>query len=595
MKAATLLDRAGLLLLAAMVSLPMLHPLHRNPIPSFWAEWWAVALGLLAAACLLIRPSAWQAMVLPRITLLPLIVALVCLVQISQQRVFFVEPALLQVGMLLWAALLIITGRLARERFGFDGLADVLAVALLVSALLNSLIVLLQIPGIDHSGGGWVFASPGGASHGNLGQPNHLNHVLWLGLASAMCLHLRGRIGLMATVIAMAVLLFASTLSASRSILLYALLLTTLGWLFQRRAAAPATARRAWQLCLPLLPAVALMQWAHKHLLSEWFGLPGATAYDRLFLQVSGFDQRLRLWHAAWQTFIDSPWLGAGAGSLPWQLFSANEHMAENWRPGVAEHVHNLFLQLLAEFGLVATIPAVLLLALWLWSLRGRTWTPAGLWMAAILCIGFVHSQLEYPLWYAFFLGITALLLGAADAAGPRLATGVRGAALAALVLAAAAVPLNLLRLDYQKLGSALDAMAAPQATTETRRRAILGLLDMEHQSLIFPHVLATLAATMTADRNQLPAKLDLCQRAMHFAPANNVVFKCGLLLALAGRDVEARLQTVRAMRAFPGDIPALLSELRASAPLEPKFTVLLDAVETEAKITKAAQRAPAR
>ena len=60
-------DWLGLACLAAMVSLPLLHPRHYNPIPSFWSEWWAFAFGLSAAALLLIRPGVWRPFGLPAV------------------------------------------------------------------------------------------------------------------------------------------------------------------------------------------------------------------------------------------------------------------------------------------------------------------------------------------------------------------------------------------------------------------------------------------------------------------------------------------------------------------------------------------------
>jgi hypothetical protein len=77
-------------------------------------------------------------------------------------------------------------------------------------------------------------------------------------------------------------------------------------------------------------------------------------------------------------------------------------------------HAHNALLDLLAETGLLAALCMVVPLALWL---RSVPWSKPDLdtgWMSTLIAIQAAHSMVEYPLWHANFLGLTALLLGAA-------------------------------------------------------------------------------------------------------------------------------------------------------------------------------------
>ena len=63
-----LFARASLLLIGLAWTAPFLQPYHRYPLPSFYGEWLAVVLGLLALAPLL-RRGAWDGLQLPVMTL----------------------------------------------------------------------------------------------------------------------------------------------------------------------------------------------------------------------------------------------------------------------------------------------------------------------------------------------------------------------------------------------------------------------------------------------------------------------------------------------------------------------------------------------
>ena len=79
-------------------------------------------------------------------------------------------------------------------------------------------------------------------------------------------------------------------------------------------------------------------------------------------------------------------------------------------------HSHNSFLNLLAEMGIVGTALVLLGMA---WAIRGcfqRANAPAGVLILALISVSLVHSTLEYPLWYVYFLSIFALFIGFAPA-----------------------------------------------------------------------------------------------------------------------------------------------------------------------------------
>jgi len=124
-------------------------------------------------------------------------------------------------------------------------------------------------------------------------------------------------------------------------------------------------------------------------------------------------------WQKAWQIFLSAPWFGHGWGSYPLYGFLTNVYPT-TFRPYETDvlftHSHNSFLNLLAEMGIVGT--ALVLLGM-LWAIRGcfqRANAPAGVFILALMSVSLVHSALEYPLWYIYFLSIFALFIGFAPA-----------------------------------------------------------------------------------------------------------------------------------------------------------------------------------
>jgi len=539
------LDQAALLCLAAMVVLPFQHPHHFNPIPSFLAEWWAALLGLAACGFAFLRPAAWQAFPLPRILLLPFGLILALLLQFALGRFAFVQTGLLMAAILLWAALMACLGRDLTRRRGLEWLADGLAAAFLAGGLLAVLVMALQVQG--GSPLGLVFPRQG-APYSNLAQQNHLNDYLWLAVASALYLHGRGRLGLGWLASLLALLLLASALSSSRSILLYAAVLTFLVWLAARRGdpALAALRRPAWLL----LPGALLCLVLSRELAPLLAQDLGSGTLERFYAEAKGGGIRLQLWRTALSAVADAPWLGQGVGSVPRLYF----HYAELAPPGqaapMAEHVHNLVLQWLVEFGIPLGLALLALLGAWLRAFLARPLTLARWWLLALLAVMGIHSLLEYPLWYTFFLGPFALLLGAGDRGEKVLANGRRGLVSFALILALGAAILGILRQDYLDMERLLNWRALGQGQQDMPA-SVERLLALQGNSLLAPQATVTIALMLAPSRDHLEDRRAVCRSALAFAPLEALVFKCLVLDALADDPAtEAGLR--RALAAFP-------------------------------------------
>lgn len=565
------LPLAALVALAAMVSLPFLHPHHQNPIPSFFGEWWAAALGLVACG-LFLRRQQREFFAIPQIALLPVgLAGLILLQMVLLGGQVHADQSLIAVLYLLWAAALMTLAQTLRRCGELERLAAALAVGVAVGALLSATSGWLQLFGTLDSTG-WITVKSGPDHYGyrifgNLSQPNQFALHLWLGVAALLFLAQRGL--LRWSIASGAILLLAVTtaLSASRAGTLYVIALAAYAALFPL----PTRAER-WRSVGVVLAAGATLFAAAAVLPGLLSGKTMQTLNERSVIETGSDGIRLGLWWMAGQMGLDAPWLGIGWGRFPAMSFEKIDAFSRSVPPGLtlvpAEHAHNVFLNLLAELGVAAPLLVLGFAVAWWRGVRRqqRQDAPAslGLFVSLVLLIA-VHAQLEYTLWYTFFLGVLALALGAADRrayapALPRQRPLVVGA-----VLGAAVAVLLMLRVDYSRMEAAMHWPAGEDPAQPRPRAAVIDeLVRLGHESRYASYVDLALTGASKVDGTQVHNKRLLCERAIRFSPAYYATYKCAALQALAG-DRELAMRTLqRAMLAYPSRVEGFVKSVAA-------------------------------
>ncbi|MDP3822175.1 MAG: Wzy polymerase domain-containing protein [Burkholderiales bacterium] len=328
---------------------------------------------------------------------------------------------------LLGAAALTAAAGASAQRAGRGTLAfRALCIGLVVAGVATSLIGIVQVYVPTWADGNWIAPSgiPGRAVS-NMRQPNHMSSLLlwaivaavWLG-DTAGATHTARRV----TRICALLMLFGLVLSGSRTGMLGTGLLALWG-LIDRRLS------RQARLGLVLAPVLFALFWwgaaAWSHHSHAVFG--GDAQFNKSDISSSRFG----IWANTLALIQAHPWFGVGFGefNFAWTLTPFPG------RPvAFFDHTHSLPLQLAVELGLPL---AVLVLALLLWALWGNLQqalrAPAagepeapGVHRAAFVIVLMVllHSLLEYPLWYAYFLLPAAFAFGLgverrAEAAAP--------------------------------------------------------------------------------------------------------------------------------------------------------------------------------
>ena len=311
------------------------------------------------------------------------------------------------IGTLAAAALVVLVGAaLAR-----DGRASTafhaLCVALLVAGAVGAVIGAIQVFVPQWTDGQWIADIAGGRAAGNLRQPNHLSSLLLWSLVALVWLAERERIGRLATMLLGTLLLAGIVLTASRTGILGVLLLAAWG-LLDKRMSRPGRARLLVSPIVFGLLWVGLAAWAHQA--HQAFG------GDEQLAKGDISSSRFGIWANTLALIARHPWTGVGWGefNFAWTLTPFPG------RPvAFFDHTHNLPLQFAVELGLPLAALVLALLGWALWQAFRASGRCADAATASTLRAAFVmvllmavHSQLEYPLWYAYFLLPTAFAFG---------------------------------------------------------------------------------------------------------------------------------------------------------------------------------------
>ena len=284
-------------------------------------------------------------------------------------------------------------------------------IALVAAGVASSVIGWIQVFAPELADGEWIaLASPGRAS-GNLRQPNHLSSLLlWSVVAVAWLSEAKVWNRWVAAALALG-FVYVVMLSGSRTGALG--MLTLAGWgLLDRRLS------RGMRLFLLLSPVV--------YAVSGWATGAWAAAGDQMVIGTSrlapgGGDftsARLAIWSNTLALIASHPWFGVGFGefNLAWTLTPFPGRPTEFF-----DHAHNIVLHFLVELGVPLGLLVVGLFVYALWQAlqhaigEGRERPDAVPVQRAAFVIVFmvaVHSMLEYPLWYAYFLLPTAFAFG---------------------------------------------------------------------------------------------------------------------------------------------------------------------------------------
>ena len=556
--------RVSLLFISLMFLLPCINIYHELPIISFYSEWIAGILGLAAISPWLTAAPQTELRI-PQTSLVFLGLGFIVCLQWIQGLLHSTQYALLVISYLIWAFLLTLLGNRLRHKLGWHRFVSSLALFMVIAGIINGGITALQI--ITRTGGSIAFL-PYLPAYGPFAQENHFADFTALTIVSLIYLHAKRRFSTTFTVLLLTWFLFMLAISGSRSAWLYLLATVILALVLQKisnKASRNATARRnLLHICLATLPAFVLI-----HVFTNYIAPDGLfnLSTDRI---VNGVNMdtpsaRLNIWYDSLRLFWQSPWLGIGAGKMipaSFLLLDNPTHMAFQ---GMFEHAHNLFLHLLTEMGIGALLIVLTSLAIWIRQFKWGEFNLERWWLTSLLVILGIHSMLEYPLWYAYFLGITAVLLGAGDEKiitinvkriSNRLIAGLTRGGLAIVILLGS-LNLGTMLIGHLKLANAIHQ----SANNDTNKEA----LDWVYRyTLLAPYAELMQAIYLVIDHNDIDRQILLNQSALSFRPFSKIAYQQVVLLKLKGDHLNAKKQLKRTLMIYPANLKSALQSMPA-------------------------------
>jgi len=552
-----------------LVSVPFLNPYHYYPLLTFTTEWLALATGVLALAAMAMAPSK-NPVPVPAVCFGLFLLALLLVVQAAAGWVSYPLRSAVGALYLVWAALLAILGAWLRSELGEPRIAHALQWWLVLAGVLVAASGFVQYYHLPLPMGVYATVEPINRMIGTVNQANNFADYLGCALVSIGFLHARKALGSVPTLILALPLAAGMALSGSRNSWGYMGIAFALAWLL-RLGGHPQEARRVLRLACAAFAFFLVVQLLNSttEILAGPSGKPLSSA-DRLadpLVMEFGGSGRAQLQLYARLMFLSHPLLGVGFGEFAWRAFELAADLPGVVPPGLDHHAHNLFAQLLAETGIAGFLCFAIPLAIWLWRTPWRALLPERCWAIGVLAVIGLHSMVEFPLWHAHFLGVFALVFGAASPRGAAVEPTRLRRGLLLLVALAGTFAASGAWSDHRALERWYLAVEAKGARGEA-----LGLGDFDAlvrlraDSLFGPYFERIASEAIALDENDLADKLAFNTQVMRAYPVPSVVLRQVALLALSGQREEAARLLRGAARVYPSWTRQWLPELQALA-----------------------------
>lgn len=534
-----------LMVAVVLFILSWLLPLHFPP----WVSWHSEAMAFFAVVLLgwrglarVLRSPGPRSVALPFVVLPFIGLALVAVLQrATGLMTFWGDVWALWFYMALCVACLILgfaaATSSAQPRAAADASAPftLLAFALLAGALASTVIAFAQVFSLwEHSE--WIVRMPDlRRPGGNLAQPNQLATLLVMGAASLVFLRQSKKLG--AVISSLLLFLLSAGIAVTESRTGALSLLALLGWwLLKCRAIGDPT---------PVWTGVGYgigfigMFWAWPTLLNSLLLSHRAGVNTTSSL-------RLDVWPQLIEAAALRPWWGWGIH----EVAKAHNAVVHSYAVSAPfSYSHNIILDLALWVGLPLTGALVLVTGVWLWR-RVRAANQLLPWYGLAVALPLaLHSMLEYPFAYAYFLAPVMFLLGAVEASSgvkPLVRMGIKpvAALLLATTVALAWSVVEYLEIEEDFRVARFEALRIGSPPPEHQRPKVILYTQL---GVLLDDARTTPAPDMS------PEAMEIVKNAALHYPWSATQYRYAVALALNGNPVEAARQ-IQVMRRLWGE-----------------------------------------
>lgn len=383
-----------------------LLPNHYFPWVAAYQDLSAFAAGILLISSLFILRQQIH-LQLPFVFLFAIATACIPLLQYATGIIYLSGDASINSLYLLGLAAMLTSGyNLSRADTLRPALVTWLACALIFAAAISVWLALYQW--LLQPSSPWIAGLPSNARpFANLSQPNQLATLLSMGLAAVLFFYEKYLLHRISSSLLALLLLFGIVLTQSRTPWLMAIFFVVL-WLWKFHSA-QRRLPRTWALVWVAVFASLIFLLPH---LSQWLQLGDTTSVAKRAQAMERWD----LYMQFYQAIIHGPLWGYG-----WQQVSTAQVAITPLYPVTirTEYTHNILLDLLIWNGPI--LGSIIIVAVTYYLLRLAFLARSAENLFVVMAVGFflLHSMLEYPHAYAYFLLPVGLLIGILQADFP--------------------------------------------------------------------------------------------------------------------------------------------------------------------------------
>lgn len=445
-------DTTGRFIFSVFLFFSYIIPFHVHPYRSFYNDAFAIFSVILALSWIGLQSRL--VLRIPSSILLPLFLIVIIVLQTWSGLLLYSIDSVFPILYLISFAIAMIFGAtLTAQSDGLKELSFTLASIFIVAGLISVLFQLVQLINLNW----YPFVMP--LAHdrsprpfGNLGQPNLLSLLMCFSVASCWYLYVTRRIKANLSLAFALFLLIGIALTQSRICWVILPLLVVLCW--HQPLDGPSVSKLA--LIFLLLFYIALVSFIPD--LMKHLGIVMESAQQR----AGQTSVRLVLWKQAWTISLLHPWFGSG-----WFQFGAQQVMLSSLFPPTeySNYAHNIVLDLAAEIGWPITILIFSTAVYWFYQSCLRRWRNLSVrYMSLVLLAIFLHSMVEFPLWFAYMLIPFGVIVGAVSIQQ----LGMREVRIArswvAVFLVSSVLLISAITWDYQRIVNGFVALAWQQA-----------------------------------------------------------------------------------------------------------------------------------
>ncbi|MCG8325375.1 MAG: Wzy polymerase domain-containing protein [Thiotrichales bacterium] len=532
--------------------LPFINPFHHAPLGSFVNEWIATALAIIAlSGCILAKPGEIR---IPASC--GFFAAFIIFIALQSFTIDSPYPhrSWTYLVYLVLALSTVVLAATVRAGIGLEKTVHYLVPFFITGAVISACLGLVQFFDFLQPLKFLLAREPAAVFvYGNTEQANHFGQHIFIGLLTLVHVS-RSKPFSPFNYVFLLLLVFALALCGSRTIWLY-FIFTVCFYIFLSKTGKPdyryhlILVSSAFFLFVAVQAGIKLA-YTYGHLEK---GI--ATSIDRISDEfttadtdtgqgVSGLRQRIALWRNALGIFLEKPVLGHGTDSFAWKNFQSISD--PHWIYSI--HSHNLLLEILVYYGIAGFILLTLQFLTWCksQSYSGSDRSYARHFIVNVLIVALIHSMLELPLWYMYFLVVFFFCYGLLENRYYIIQKNRLTGVINKLLLLAAGIFCFVTASRYAHMTADIDPDKYNKYY-ENQEVTSSGL-----NFILQPWIESLEYSGMDYSSRNITEKLEVSRRQYAWRPTSYIAIKHAVYLALDGDKHESISSLKKALDAYP-------------------------------------------